>query len=646
MFWPSSRVVSLVSEEFSDSKGHRHGRNTLALYIYVIAVAIFGGYTASNWMLKGLGFQVYSGLLLVVANALGVLSHYHRWRYKPENHLWFLSLYSLQSLNVYFFGLGPYIVLPMMYGQLYVLKGPRTGLVISLPLVALSHWALLAHVNYSPSELEVRALLAITLAMVALHCCTAFCTHVLARLILSRRKAEELEQRKQFISLATHELRTPLAQVRQSLYASGLAKLAPDLFQRMDMGLEYLSWIVTRVVDFQATRDKMLKPRPTPLNPMDFFSELHREMVPYAEQKSLNFVVETSELANFPILLDWELLRKALRCLLENSIEHNTKHGFVKLVVYPETQFSLGVEISDSAGGLDKKNLKRIFKAFQSTQLADHADWRGLGLGLYMARQYVKCLGGELRLLQTGLSGSTFKLFLPWVLPDTGNWPSKQSKPRTFSSAHREQPDTVHPSASSPVGQAEPAGTPVQLKADTCVLVVDDSELILMSTVDVLQSQGLKVITAPSGEAALNMMSMLQTQHALPDLILMDLQMPGMDGFQTTQHLRALLGEFSPPIVAFTASTYTEFSEETRQAQFDGFFQKGDSVAKLLALLRGLSPLVDSTPLSAPTAQKAPTAALQAPPLAIAKPLPKTNGELKRCPKRRRVNKSAPRQFD
>lgn len=557
MLWPNRKMIELLKEEFNSARHSRKASRLVSIFTYLLGLAIVGGYALINLSSKGLTTQIYTGAFMGLLNLMGLLAHLKQFNKPPERYWFFFPLFGVQLINVWNVGLAAFMVLPLLFGQVYVLTNTRQGFWTCFPLLAAAVFTLLMRNQFSPTELESRAMLAIGFGTAAIHLCSGFCTTLLAQLINSRQRAEDLEQRRQYVSLATHELRTPLAHARQSLYNSPLAGLDLKLFNTLDHELEHLNWIVSRVVDFQAYKDHQLQPQFKPIQMSNWVKELEHDMALAASRRSVLTSVEMHEDVPEWLLVDSHLLKKALRCLIENAIEHNSKQGYVKVSLMALDGQQLAIEISDSAGGLNKRHLKRLFQAYESPDLTDSSHWRGFGLGLYMARAYTHSLGGQLELLKTSLSGSVFRITLPL----------------STTVAPNEQSGTVHTPSSNPVNMQPLA------------MVVDDSLPILESTAELLERLGFDTHRANSGESALTQSQDLLDNNRQLDLVLMDLQMPGMDGFETARRLRELFGVQRPRILAFTASTHSELSEAYNPTCFDGFYQKGDSVQKLISLI-------------------------------------------------------------
>lgn len=586
--WPSAETSDLIYEEFADRDGVRGTHGKIALFVYGFGMVIALGYTLFNHYRGTQDWHMVAGIALFLVNAVGMLAHLAHLPTKPERYPLFFSIYAVQLINVYQFGVGPFLILPMVFACIYMLSSNKNALRMCLSMLVAGIWCLLASSDFRPSELDIRGILLAVYAFVAIHVFSAFSTYTLHQIILSRRQAQEFEQRKQYISLATHELRTPLAQLRQVLFSSDLNAVRPQLHGVLDQGLDHLNWVLSRVVDYQALKDNgSLPSKPATVVPVDWTESLMNHVRSEAgrAQVELQSIVDSDIPPRLTFEVDW--VGRAVRCLLENAVEHNQAGGFVRCHLKCVAESALRIEVSDSAGGLDASSLDGVFQAFNTAdQLGDTTQWKGLGLGLFMAQQYMIAAGGELRLQSTGVDGTVFELDVPMEFDKLSKTPTSKK--------------TIHePLKAEDVRAKRASGLPVALAPnENCsVLVVDDSELVLQSTRDLLTTAGFRVGLAASGAEALSEMARSMQNQTPYDLLLMDLQMPGMDGFTCVKALRAEWGEHCPPVVAYTASSYTEVSDEVVDAQFDGFYRKGDNIQALIDLLMHLL-MVQSGPIS------------------------------------------------
>jgi signal transduction histidine kinase/DNA-binding response OmpR family regulator len=242
-----------------------------------------------------------------------------------------------------------------------------------------------------------------------------------------------------------------------------------------------------------------------------------------AEAKGLAFDVERPADLQPRVLGDGHHLSQVLINLLGNAVKY-TDQGRIALRVEPEDNDRIRFEISDTGLGIAKDDQERVFQAFYQTERGI-AKSEGTGLGLTISRQFVRLMGGEIMVASELGKGSTFSFSIP--LPPTDAAPHAEEGARIVGLAD---------------GQTAPR-----------ILVAEDHPDNQQVVEQLLRQIGFQVKIAANGQAAIDC---FQTWH--PQLILMDMRMPVMDGYQATQAIRQLPGGESIPIVALTASAFEE----------------------------------------------------------------------------------------
>jgi CheY-like chemotaxis protein len=207
----------------------------------------------------------------------------------------------------------------------------------------------------------------------------------------------------------------------------------------------------------------------------------------------------------------------------------------------------LRVEVADTGPGIAEAELAGLFQPFVQAGLTN-SQAEGTGLGLAISRELAELMGGSLTAESDGKSGSVFRLELPAPLATP---PLRES------------------------AAAPPAPAPRR------VLIVDDNDLNRLLGQKLLEREGHSVEVACDGGEALAMIA-----RGAPDVVLMDLQMPGLDGLETTRELRRRGS--AVPVIALTANAVQGDRERCLAAGMDGYLPKPLDLAALRATLRGL----------------------------------------------------------
>jgi signal transduction histidine kinase/HAMP domain-containing protein/ActR/RegA family two-component response regulator len=392
---------------------------------------------------------------------------------------------------------------------------------------------------------------------------------------LVEEKAEQLAVssafKSEFFSNMSHELRTPLNSL---LILAGELKANPDR-NLTDAQVEYASIIqssgtdllklLNDVLDLAKVESGTVTLELGELALPDLQDALEREFRPVAEQKGMSFSVQLDSGTQPTIITDPGRLRQVLKNLLANAFKF-TERGEVTLrVSQPQSGWSHGsgeldrastvtaFSVSDTGIGIAADAQERMFEAFVQADGTVDRQYGGTGLGLSISRELVQLLGGEIALNSTLGEGCTFTVYLP--------------SPRSGETAGVSTPS---PDLSLP---EELAG----LK----VLVVDDDFRNIFALTVLLERCHLEVISAESGEEAIAVL-----QHT-PDisLVLADVMMPVMDGYDTMRAIRKLPQYAGLPILAITANVTAGESQRCIDAGASAYISKPVEAADLLAAL-------------------------------------------------------------
>ncbi|MDA8139484.1 MAG: ATP-binding protein, partial [Desulfobacteraceae bacterium] len=419
------------------------------------------------------------------------------------------------------------------------------------------------------------------------------------------READQANHAKgQFLANMSHEIRTPLNGIigctELMLKANsvvGCHELAAVAMQES----EHLLHLINNVLDYSKIEDGKVVLEQHPFDLLELLQSIITGLKVQADAKGLELTLQTAGRPAPRVIGDSLRLRQILINLVNNAIKF-TSQGAVTLTVSrvgdpgSENRQRLCFAVLDTGIGIPKDRQDAIFKRFTQVDASTTRRYGGTGLGMAIAYQLVELMGGHLSVESEPGQGSTFAFTVDLVRDDAC---AEKTSPR------EEHEDTE---------RLQGAGT---------ILVAEDTPVNQMVILQHLESQGHIVIIAPNGREAV-----AACKAQFFDLILMDVQMPEMDGLEATRNIRALLPPGRRiPIVALTANTDAQTLEECKTAGMDAILNKPIRRAPLLAAVNqwvawsrqqqsapGVSPAARPDPINAntPDAQSAP---LPEPPL-------------------------------
>ena len=327
-------------------------------------------------------------------------------------------------------------------------------------------------------------------------------------------RAEHLAAAKSsFLANMSHELRTPLAAIlgysEQGLRAEAQAGEMRRCLQTVVRNGRHLLEIVNDVLDASKIEAGQLRVQQQPVVPLPLVGESIELMRPRAQEKNLQLLLSAHWPLPAEVLVDPLRLKQVLLNLLSNAIKF-TPHGFVAIRVRGDAaagQWS--VEVEDTGIGMDAAQCERVFQRFEQADESTTRRFGGTGLGLYISRQLARQMGGDLTVSSTPGTGSRFLVTLPIGL----------ATPWRESGAELPETDV-------PVRRETPRLRGRVLLADD----VDDLRALLRASIE---ATGAEVVEAVNGREALE-----RLRATSPDLVLMDMHMPVMDGRDAVAQLR------------------------------------------------------------------------------------------------------------
>lgn len=314
---------------------------------------------------------------------------------------------------------------------------------------------------------------------------------------ITKEKAEEREQA-EFISTASHEMRTPVASIEGYL---GLAlnpatahidEKARDFITKAHESARHLGRLFQDLLDISKAEDGRLKNEPEIVNVNEFVKEIFDGLTMKANEKQLNYVFmpdvvnESGEKSLQPIFyanIDPDHFREVVGNLIENAIKYTSSGEVLVNVSGDDKQVS--VSVKDSGIGIPAEDLPHLFQKFYRVDNSDTREIGGTGLGLYLSRRLAEAMSGNLRVESEYKHGSTFYLEIPRVnnteakhrLDSVDNQPSPQPKTTPITSDELKSTPKEN-TETAPESKTPPAPTPTSTTISIPVQVVDSSKPI------------------------------------------------------------------------------------------------------------------------------------------------------------------------
>ncbi|MDX1612617.1 MAG: ATP-binding protein, partial [Candidatus Thermoplasmatota archaeon] len=349
----------------------------------------------------------------------------------------------------------------------------------------------------------------------------------------------------EFLANMSHEIRTPMTVVVSVLEQLGMEELGAEprkLLQMAEASAESLLALLNDLLDFSRIEARKVKLHPEPFALRERLAQLVAMMRPQAEKKGLTLTLEAHPELPATLLGDPDRLGQVLLNLLSNAVKF-TERGRVTLRVEPcaEGQHSLRFTVRDTGIGIPPEQQDHLFQSFGQLDSSRTKRYGGTGLGLAISKGLVELMGGEMQVESAPGRGSTFAFRLPLSQ-------AEDSAPPAAAAA----------TAPSPAGDAAPLR----------ILLVEDDDQVREILASLLRRRPeWTTLTAAGAEEGLHI-----ARDQDPDLILMDVQMPGMDGLTATRQLRAQGCQV--PIIALTAYARQEDQERCLAAGMTGFLTK------------------------------------------------------------------------
>ncbi len=388
------------------------------------------------------------------------------------------------------------------------------------------------------------------------------------KLEYAMKEAREANRSKsEFLANMSHEIRTPLNSVIG--FTDLLESLIEDpkkksYLDSIKTGGKNLLMLINDILDLSKIEAGRMELQPEAVSVKSLMEEVRQIFSLRIEEKQLDFILEYDDDMPQRLILDEIRLRQVIFNLVGNAIKF-THRGFVRLKLlktfeYPgKKAIDMSILVEDSGIGIARDQQKLIFEAFRQQAGQSNRKYGGTGLGLAISKRLVEMMDGQISLSSELGKGSVFKVSFKNVKISDG--------------LHMKNDEV-----------ADIDLTALRFDGQS-VLVVDDIDLNRKFLTESLSAKGLNTLEASNGREALQQMRIHK-----PDLILMDLRMPVMDGYEATQIIRENADWKDIPIIAITASVMSTEREKVSEGMFHAMLFKPIPSEQLFARIMDYIP--------------------------------------------------------
>ena len=383
-------------------------------------------------------------------------------------------------------------------------------------------------------------------------------------------KAYEMSKAKTvFLSNMSHDIRTPMNAI------IGYTNLAEDENVTMDELKDYLQKIkgssqhllalINDVLEMSRIESGKIELEPAPVNIKKVLGEVRDLFAIQMSEKEITYIVDTEGIMNEYVLCDKNRLNRVLLNLVSNAYKFTPQGGTVRVVATEKKSAAPGmgryeIKVSDSGIGMSREFADKVFEAFEREKDSTVSGIQGTGLGMSIVKSIVDVMGGEIDVSSVKGKGTEFVVKLDLKLQSAEDIKKAEAAEK---SRAEEKIDFT--------GKR--------------VLLVDDMPINRAIATKILEKLGFIVDPADNGKEALD--KVCAADSGSYDLILMDIQMPVMDGYEATAAIRGLDDKVKSqiPIIAMTANAFAEDIRKAGDAGMNGHIPKPIDVNKMVETL-------------------------------------------------------------
>ena len=367
-----------------------------------------------------------------------------------------------------------------------------------------------------------------------------------------------------FLNHMSHDIRTPMNAIvgfTDIAMKRKPDKEVEDCLKKIRQSSEYLMTLINDVLDISRIESGKLEYKPVLVDLRDMTDTVLSIARGYMENRDLNFSVSREELKNPYVMADELRIREVLLNIISNAVKFTKDGGTISFAAEnapgnDENHIIVRYRISDTGIGMSEEFQTRIFDEFSQENNGARTSYKGTGLGMAIAKQYVDLMGGKIEVSSRQGVGSAFTVEIPILVAEHVLTEEKE-KLRKDIDLHG-----LH------------------------VLLAEDNDLNAEIAIALLEEKGMIVTRTTDGKSALT--QFCNTVQGTFDLILMDIMMPEMNGYETTKAIRNLPDRPDGkeiPIIAMTANAFAEDVQAALKAGMDDHVAKPIDMSILISVI-------------------------------------------------------------
>lgn len=381
-----------------------------------------------------------------------------------------------------------------------------------------------------------------------------------------------------FLNNMSHDIRTPMnAIIGYTNLAAGRVEntaQVKDYLQKISVSGNQLMNLINGVLDMSRIESGNVQIEEQRISLKNLLQDICTIMQVSIDEKLLKLEFSGGQLYHDHVMADPVRLSQILLNILSNAVKFTPVGGTIFFEVTdhsaPEDlKANMEFRIRDTGIGMSEEFLAHIFEAFSREKTSTVSGIQGTGLGMAITKNIVDMMNGDIKVSSTQGAGTEFVVTLCF---------------NVVTEREETEADALDETAAG-AGKKESPAEPLYELSGKKILVVEDNELNREISTEILSEAGMLVTIAEDGDVALEMME--QAEAGQYDLILMDVQMPRMNGYMATRKIRELSDPVKSciPIIAMTANAFEEDRKKAKEAGMNGHIAKPVEVPKLMALL-------------------------------------------------------------